>query len=133
MTLVIGIGSLLHGDDAAGRLAARALGGREVVQLTPELAEDVAAAEAVLFLDAAPDASEVEVVAVRAGSPEAGSHAATPSSLLGLANALYGRVPERCALLRIPATRLDVGEGLSPQAAAAVRRAVALGTQWVSA
>ncbi len=55
--LVIGYGSDLRGDDAAGLLADRRLArlgfhAIAVHQLTPELAEQVAAARQVIFLDA---------------------------------------------------------------------------------
>src|SRR5579872_2398967 len=55
--LIIGYGSWLRGDDAAGRLAARRLAERgfdavDVHQLTPELADRVASAGTVVFLDA---------------------------------------------------------------------------------
>ena len=66
-SLVIGIGNPLRGDDGIGwRLAAQLPAGAGLVvrcrqQLTPELAEELAAVERVLFLDAwlGPDGSGV--------------------------------------------------------------------------
>ncbi|MBP8271659.1 MAG: hydrogenase maturation protease, partial [Sphaerotilus sp.] len=69
-TLVIGYGSPIRGDDAIGPLAADALAagplppGLRVLSrhiLTAELAEDLAAAETVIFLDAAAQGRPGEV------------------------------------------------------------------------
>src|SRR5262245_17655736 len=56
--LVVGYGSLLRSDDAAGRLVVRTLSAAESVetvechQLTPELAERLSAAALAVFVDA---------------------------------------------------------------------------------
>jgi hydrogenase maturation protease len=139
MALAIGIGSLLHRDDAAGRVASRLLGERvpsldvrEVLQLTPELAEDVAASDVVLFLDASLTARSVSLTEVRPGLAQPDGHAMDPASLLALAAAVYGRRPGRCVLVRIPAVRLELGEGLTRETGVFVAAAVELAQRWVT-
>ena len=138
MALAIGIGSLLHHDDAAGRVAARLLGAEdpriqvsEVVSLTPELAEEIAAADAVLFFDASVATGAVELHELQPSRDALAGHTGAPGSLLALAEAVYGRTP-RSALVRIPVLRLDVGEGLSAVAQTAAHEAAALAKSWLA-
>lgn len=106
-TLVIGYGSPIRGDDAIGPLAADALAsgplppGVTVLSrhvLTAELAEDLAAADRVIFLDAAAQGSAGEV-RVQALQPDAASvstmaHFLDPRELLAWCQALYRRTPQ---------------------------------------
>ncbi len=106
-TLVIGYGSPIRGDDAIGPLAADALAsgplppGLTVLSrhvLTAELAEDLAGADRVIFLDAAAQGGAGEV-RVRPLEPDASSvstmaHFLDPRELLAWCQALYGRVPQ---------------------------------------
>lgn len=138
MPLAIAIGSLLHHDDAAGRVAARLLAAmrpgldvREVVSLAPELAEEIAAADTVLFFDASTSAGAPDLAELNPTGDAPLGHAVTAGSLLALAVALYGRAP-RCALVRIPVRRLDPGEGLTRAAQAAAREAAELGDRWLA-
>jgi len=134
-TLVIGYGNELRGDDAAGPLAARALaalnrpGTRVLVvhQLTPELAEAIAQARAVFFLDAS-----IEVVGSASLTPLAPDpssalrpHQSQPAGLLALARELYGAAPPAW-MIRIPARCFDLGAPLSETASRGAARAVAL-------
>lgn len=125
-TLLIGYGSDLRGDDAAGRLLAEAFAQRpdgtlkalSVHQLTPELALDIAAAPRVIFADAYPAGAEDQVflrriMAAESGSPSPTPHAATPERMLATAATLYGARPEAW-LLGIPAHRFDIGTDLTP-------------------
>src|SRR5512146_272230 len=103
--LVIGYGNDLRGDDAAGRRAAAeveawALPGVEVCalhQLTPEIAEPLAAAERAIFLDAH-SVSSGAGLRVRRLQPAAPTprlaHTCDPPGLLALAQAAFGRRPE---------------------------------------
>ena len=126
MVLVIGYGNELRRDDGVGPRAARAVAAWGIPgvqalalrQLTPELAEAAAGAGEVFFVDAAANEDPgVRVRPVRADArgPVLG-HVSSPSDLLALADALYGRRP-RAWLVTVPAPDLDFGEGLSPAAA----------------
>ena len=106
-TLVIGYGSPIRGDDAIGPLAADALAagplppGLRVLSrhiLTAELAEDLAAAETVIFLDATVQGRPGEVQ-VRRLVPDAHAlstmaHFLDPRELLAWCDTLYQRAPE---------------------------------------
>ncbi|MCS6938037.1 MAG: hydrogenase maturation protease [Roseiflexus sp.] len=123
--LIIGYGSDLHGDDAAGRAAAERLAALElpdvqvlsVHQLMPEHAALLARAHTAIFIDA--DASACPIVRVtRLPSDATWSatwHTASPEGLLSLTAAVYGQSPNGW-LIHIPAVRFDLGAPLSPQA-----------------
>jgi hydrogenase maturation protease len=123
--LVIGYGNELRGDDGVGPRVARAVAGWHrpgvralaVQQLTPELADELADVERVVFVDAAADAEGV--VCWRhvhpAGEPARLGHTGDPGWLLGLVDALNGRSP-RAWMATIPARELGYGEYLSPAA-----------------
>lgn len=131
--LVIGYGNTLRRDDGVGSKVAEAVeaqqlpGVRVIVchQLTPELAEPVSQARAVVFVDAdAKSKGGVELREIEAG--DAGqilAHATDPSSLLALAKKIFGRSPPAWALA-IPVEDLGFGDGLSPRAAAGFEVAV---------
>lgn len=135
--LVIGYGNPLRGDDAMGLIAAERLRGMAVRQLTPELAETIAKAGAVLFLDADATLPPGEIslkecgagLQVCAGSPDparpkAGlDHFATPQALLHLALTVYGAAP-KAWLIGMGGECFDLKEGLSAAALRAVDRAV---------
>ncbi|MCX6902339.1 MAG: hydrogenase maturation protease [Verrucomicrobia bacterium] len=124
--LVVGYGNELRGDDAVGPGVADSvrdwdLPGVQVLklhQLTPELSEVVASAEAVIFVDAA-FAAENADVQVRSIGPSTetamSAHASNPSALLALAQALFGRRPPAW-LVTIPAVNFALGAPLSATA-----------------
>lgn len=133
--LVIGYGNSLRRDDGVGPLAAEAVSGRGVTgvealavhQLTPELAEPLAAAAVAIFVDArlSPEHGTVRVEAVHP-SPGRGDplgHVGDPASLIALASAVYGGHPAAW-VVSIPATDLGLGEGLSPTAARGLAEAI---------
>ena len=106
-TLVIGYGSPIRGDDAIGPLAADALEaeplppGLRVLSrhvLTAELAEDLAAADRVIFLDAAAQGrpGEVHVCTLEpdAHAVSTMAHFLDPRELLAWCDTLYQRVPQ---------------------------------------
>lgn len=138
--LVIGYGNPLRGDDGVGPAVATALlaGGTvdgvdpvdgvnvtvlDPVQLTPELALDIAAAGLVVFVDAHADddAGAVRCAPLAPATPatSAFSHAATPAGLLALARDLYGAVPPAW-VVSVGAVAFAPGDELSPAVAAAV-------------
>jgi len=123
--LVIGYGNTLRSDDGVGAKVAAAVAGlalpRVVAivrhQLTPELAEPVSTARAVVFVDAAADAStEVQLRQIEpADGAQLMAHAADPRTLLAFARQLFGRCPPAW-WLTIPVENLGFGEELSPLA-----------------
>lgn len=133
--LVIGYGNTLRGDDALGPRAAEAVArwnrpGVSVVsvqQLTPELAEPIATARLVLFLDArfVPGGSAMLQPIHADPSPSPLGHVSTPHRLLALAGVVYAAVPSAW-LLTLPAVDFSLREGLSPQGEAALREALRL-------
>ncbi len=134
--LVIGYGNELRGDDALGPLAARAIATwglsyvhtLDIHQLTPELAEALAAVQFALFLDAAqhlPPEMPPQVEQLNAGGPPISGHAAGPQALLSLAKHLYGACP-KAWLLTIPGICFDFGTALSPSAVQGLTQALIL-------
>ena len=130
--LVVGYGSELHHDDAVGRRVAETierhgLAGVTVLtstQLVPELAEPIAAADRVVFVDASVEVDEVVVRRLPVRIERVDSHHATPAHLLGLVRSLGHQCPP-AFLVEVPAFDLSLGEGLSEPASAAAERAVA--------
>ncbi|MBX0329152.1 hydrogenase maturation protease [Oscillochloris sp. ZM17-4] len=122
--MVVGYGSVLRGDDAAGARAAAAVarwglpGVRAIVahQLTPELAEPLSRAGLAIFVDARAGGGGVRA---RQLSPadtlsSLDMHIGDPAALLALAQALYDRAP-RAWLITIPAQQFTLGAPLSPR------------------
>jgi hydrogenase maturation protease len=116
--LVIGYGNELRGDDGAGprvaaSVAACAWDGVRAIachELTPELADAVASARRVVFVDAAVD-SGASVRLQRIGPADAASfraHSGDPASLLALARDVFRRCPPAW-LLKIPAFHFEFG------------------------
>jgi len=99
--LIIGYGNPLRGDDGAGVVAARRLRvlgfqALELHQLTPEIAEPLAAARTAIFIDAdtsvAPGRARLsEVAPAGKGVLE---HHASPAGILRLAVDVYGCAPK---------------------------------------
>lgn len=124
--LIIGYGSSLRSDDNVGCRVAQMLDRHyhadpdvRVIgshQLTPEMAEDIAASEFVLFLDAAAGepAGEIKTATVnpRPG-PASFAHHLDPALLLAAATELYGSAPP-ARLLTIVAGTFEFGERFSP-------------------
>ena len=131
--LVIGYGSSLRGDDAMGPAAARRL--REygfealaVHQLTPEIAERVAAARAVYFLDAAAGVppGEISIQPLERAAtrgPQPMGHHASPAALLRLARDAFGANPGAW-LIGMGGSSFEIGGDLSEAAERAVSRAI---------
>jgi hydrogenase maturation protease len=132
--LLLGYGNTLRGDDGVGPKLAEAVGGlnlagveaRSCALLTPELAEPIARARRVVFVDAAMDGSpQVECRPLAAGkSSHVLAHAVEPATLLALARDVFGRAPQAW-LVTIPIETVELGEALSPLAQAGLRTALA--------
>jgi hydrogenase maturation protease len=141
-TLVIAWGNPDRRDDGAGWAVAEALRLRPegaaaevvcVVQLAPELAEDLAQAGRALFVDAHVDAGDD--VRLRRLEPAASmqgaiSHDLPPDRLLGLARSLYGCGPEAW-LLTVRAHDLSFGTEMSPETATLAARATDRAAEWL--
>ena len=127
--VVIGYGNVLRGDDAAGPAVAEAIQAMAfpdvcvaiVPQLTPELAEVLADAEHVIFVDACvatPDATPGATVTVApvamTTAAEPVGHIGDPGCLLALCHALHGSAPVAHVVM-VPAVSFEVG-ALSPVA-----------------
>jgi hydrogenase maturation protease len=143
-SLIIGYGNPLRGDDGIGQAVAQALANEAALdcahivvchQLTPELAECIAAADLVVFIDAAVDTQPGSFVVSKVQGASALSsglvHVADPAVLLDLARQLYGRSPETF-LVTVGVSSLALSEGLSEAAAAALPEAVAAVRRLVS-
>jgi hydrogenase maturation protease len=134
--LVIGYGNTLRGDDAVGPQVAEQVAAWQlpqvrslaVQQLVPELAEPMATAELVLFVDAqiAEDdqAAPQRLPLSLAGEPTGWDHRWLSQGLLQLTQAVYGVCPPAYQLL-IPALQFKIGAPLSPTAQAGVDWALA--------
>jgi len=148
--LIVGYGNPLRTDDGVGpavaeRLAADPrLAGADVRaehQLTPELALDASRVSLLVLVDAADGVPAGDVVVRdlapwgRGGMADDGqagrvegsgpplTHHVDPSSLLALADALWGSTP-RTVLVGVGPASLELGDTLTPEIEAAVPRAV---------
>lgn len=135
--LILACGNTLRGDDGVGpKLAAwaeeRFRQEPEVrvisrQQWTPDLAEEIAAADSVLFVDASvkPPPGRVRLAAIssRVDTSEPASHHVTANQLLGLARTLYGSIKSHAMLLSVAVGSTEVGETFSAPVEAALPRA----------
>ena len=115
--LVIAIGNPLRRDDGVAHhvLIPSGVERRAVLQLTPEMAEEIAPYSSVVFVDADVDAKQVEMEPVDSVlAPSALTHVSRPSEIVALARALFG-FTGRAYTCRIPVSDLSEGEGLSPR------------------
>ena len=136
--LVIGYGNPLRADDGIGWHAATALSTAlsthpaladiDVLprhQLTPELAEDVAAATRVVFIDACLgcEPGQICVRPVHPGPRPGWSHHLRPEGLVGLASTLYDAAPP-VWLVTVVGARFGHDDQLSPLVRACLPRIV---------
>jgi len=96
-------------------------------QWTPDLAQDIAAASSVLFLDCSVEsaAGSVQLRPVEPASPNPGlaTHHTGAPELLALARELYGTIPRTSLLLTIGAGSTELGESFSPAVTTALPEA----------
>ena len=136
MFLVLGYGNPLRQDDGFGWRAVERLRSLELPkgveiralhQLTPEISEDIAAADGVIFLDARADGvpGEIRESAVEAGVESSFlAHSVNPPMLLALSQHLYGRSPH-AILLTVTGSAFGLGESLSDAVEGAVDESLA--------
>ncbi|MDJ0954563.1 MAG: hydrogenase maturation protease [Acidimicrobiia bacterium] len=134
-SLVIGYGNDLRSDDGAGRAVADrvdelnlpGVAVRSVMQLTPELALEMAEVDTVVFVDASVEVSATTAEPVTAASPDpsAMSHYTTPATLLGM-TATIGKVPATAVAISIPVTEMGLGMELTPMTEIGVDQAVVM-------
>ncbi|MBX7246166.1 MAG: hydrogenase maturation protease [Candidatus Sumerlaeaceae bacterium] len=123
--LVVGYGNPLRGDDGLGWEIVRSLAEKHgedyahfiaAHQLAPEIAEHVAAAGLVIFVDAAahepPGSITCRKVSANADDTRPATHHMTPEAVLTMARVLYGKEPETW-LYTINGMCFDVGASLS--------------------
>jgi hydrogenase maturation protease len=116
------VAELLHGDPRLGGASVEARH-----QLTPELAEDIAAARLAVLVDAAdggavPGEVRVEhVVCRRRAQALTGSHAVDACAIVELAKRLYGRAAP-VVLVSVVGRDFGPGTELSPAVASSLSR-----------
>jgi hydrogenase maturation protease len=123
--LVIGYGNTLRSDDGAGQIVADRIASWNlpnlrslaVHQLTPELAEDLANTDIVIFVDAVisskQNSEKIEIQHLECNRNYSNSgHTANPRSLLYLSKIVYNRSPLAYWIL-IPAINFEFGEKIS--------------------
>ncbi len=127
--LILACGNTLRGDDGVGLWLAEWAeqrfsnqpGVRVIAdhQWTPELAEDVARAQSVLFidcsLDSEPGSLHLSPVEPASGSPEHNTHHLGAAELLALGRELYNSLPREALQLTIGAGSTELGEFLQPR------------------
>jgi len=131
-SLLVAIGNTLRGDDAAAhRLADLVAAGPDlrvvrVLQLTPELAPDLAGMAHVIFADAdaQADAATLEPLGDDGHEP-ALTHSLSPAALIGMAQRLYG-FAGTADLCRLPARDFAIGAPLSAIADLGIQEAAKL-------
>lgn len=130
--LVIGYGNPLRGDDGVGWRVVEALSALmpegaavAVHQLTPEWAEPISRADAVVFIDAATGAQpgEVQSFPISAASGRAWSHEMTPDGLLAMAADLFGCCPP-ATMVTITGGAFEISESITAAVEAAVPEAI---------
>lgn len=139
--LLIGIGNPSRGDDALGpllveRLAALAPPGVELLtdyQLQVEYLLDLRGRTEVVIADASLAGPAPFAVRSLQAAPDHAysSHAISPAALLAAYQTHYGEPPPPCRVLAIRGYAFQLGEGLSPAAAANLEAALAwLRSDW---
>jgi len=128
-TLVLAVGNLSRGDDAAGpllaeRLLATNVPGVEVLvefQLQVEHALDLAGRERVIFIDACVDAQEPWVERRLRAMPGLAhtSHSLAPAQVLDTYRRITGNEPPPAVLLGLRAHDFELGAALSADTASA--------------
>ena len=126
--LILACGNTLREDDGVGPFLAdwaeehwRGDARVRVIcdhQWTPDMAEEVAAAEVVIFVDCSLDQAPGQIVLRELSSaqlkPGLVTHHLGAAELLRVAEDLFGTQPRRACLLTIGAGSIELGEGLSP-------------------
>lgn len=126
--LILGCGNTLRSDDGAApwlcAWAADWYAAEPAVRIiarqqwTPDLAQDIASADSVLFIDCSVESEpgQVRLRPIRPATREAGlaTHHTDAAHLLSLAYELFGSAPGKALLLTIGAGSVELGEEFSP-------------------
>jgi hydrogenase maturation protease len=136
--LIIGYGNPLRGDDGIGPAVIDELQGSPMAaraellqrhQLGPELAEQVAEADAVIFVDASTLGTPGEIRTRKLHPPEVATsdltHHVSPELLLVAARELYGHAPN-AALVTVCGESFEMGAQMSASACNAVHKVVSI-------
>ena len=132
--LILACGNTLRGDDGVGlwlaEWAEKRFSGESGVRIvadhqwTPELADDVAHAQSVLFIDCSidsePGSLHLTPVEPVTGSPEHNTHHLGASELLALGRELYNSMPNDALQLTIGAGSTEFGDKFSSAVTAAL-------------
>ena len=135
--LILACGNTLRGDDGigpwladwaderfAGNPAVRVLSRQ---QWTPELAEEIAGTESVLFIDcsveSAPGSVSLMRVKLAAVEPGLATHHIAAAELLAMGQELYNFTPRNAVLLTVGAASTELCEGFSSEVAVALPEA----------
>jgi hydrogenase maturation protease len=132
--LILACGNTLRGDDGVGLWLAgwaeKRFSGQPGIRIiadhqwTPELAEDVARAQSVLFIDCSlgsePGSLKLTPVKPSAGGPEHNTHHLGAAELLALGRDLYDSLPREALQLNIGAGSTELGEKFSDAVTAAL-------------
>jgi hydrogenase maturation protease len=138
--LILACGNTLREDDGVGPFLAQWAEERwrndprvRVLcdhQWTPEMVEEVAQAESVVFIDCATDCAPGEIrtmtVEPAQDNSKLGTHHLDAPQLLALSNQLYGTLPRSSLLLTVGAGSLELREGFSEAVQAALPAASSL-------
>jgi hydrogenase maturation protease len=125
--LILACGNTLREDDGVGPFLAQWAEERwrddqrvRVLcdhQWTPDMAQEIAGAEAVIFVDCALDQEPGQILLRELSSaslkPGLVTHHLGAAELLSVAQELYGKQPRRACLLTVGAGSIELGEGLS--------------------
>ncbi len=123
--IVIAIGNPLRRDDGVAQRVRVSPGveTRAVLQLTPEVAAEIAPYSTVVFVDADVNAQQVRMEPVDAAhAPSALTHVSRSSEIVALARTLFG-FSGRAYICRIPVSDLSEGEGISESSQRFARQA----------
>jgi hydrogenase maturation protease len=135
--LILACGNTLREDDGLGPWLAdwarERFGGNPAVRIlsdhqwTPELAEEIARAESVIFIDCATDSApglvRTSPVEPAAPSSKLGTHHLDAAQLLALSQQLYSALPRNSLLLTVGTGSLELREGFSDAVQAALPHA----------
>jgi hydrogenase maturation protease len=140
--LIFGWGNPSRGDDALGplfieRIEALGLPNVECLtdfQLQVEHALDLQDRQHILFVDASIEAEAPFTVSRLAPARDAtfSSHAITPESVMQVFVDLHDEDPPPCELLAIRGEHFELGEELSPAAAAHLEAALRWANTWLT-
>lgn len=131
--LIVGYGNSLRGDDGLGPYIVEQIAGlhwpdvrtRVLLQLAPELAEEVAQADLAIFVDAS--MNTVDAVRVQAANEldqtDGMTHVSEVATILQLAGNVFGRSPPTW-VVSVAGVNFSMGEVLSPRGKHNARQAL---------